>query len=97
MHISRLGFYHHKSPTPLTHQHVEQLMNKYRFKFPVAIDPEWRTLKRWWLDGHEHAWTSVSFLLDRDGVIRHIHPGGSYTSDDMTTLTSLIEELLAKR
>jgi len=92
-----VGFYHHKSPTPLTRRHVEQLMNGYRFKFPVAIDPEWRTLKRWWLDGRERAWTSVSFLIDQEGVIRHIHPGGSYTDDDMTTLTSLIEEFLAKR
>jgi hypothetical protein len=92
-----IGFYHHKSPTPLTRRHVEQLMRRYRFQFPVAIDPEWQTLKRWWLDGHERAWTSVSFLLDREGVIRDIHTGGAYTDDEMATLTSLIEELLATR
>ncbi|MBI4597035.1 MAG: redoxin family protein, partial [Candidatus Omnitrophica bacterium] len=74
-----IGFYHHKSPTPLTRRHVERLVTRYQFQFPVAIDPEWRTLKRWWLDGHDRAWTSVSFLLDRGGVIRSIHPGGSYT------------------
>jgi len=92
-----VGFYHHKSPTPLTRPHVEQLMTRYRFTFPVAIDPEWRTLKRWWRDGRERTWTSVSFLLDRGGVIRYIHPGGSYSDEDMGTLTSLIEELLAAR
>lgn len=95
--LAVIGFYHHKSPTPLTHRHVAQLVKRYRFKFPVAIDPAWRTLKRWWLDGHEHRWTSVSFLLDQQGIIRYIHPGGSYTDEDMATLTSLIEELLAKR
>jgi len=92
-----IGFYHHKSPTPLTRRHVEQLVKRYRFQFPVAIDPEWRTLKRWWLDEHDRAWTSVSFLIDQEAVIRYIHPGGSYTDEDMATLTSLIEELLANR
>jgi len=90
-----LGFYHHKSPAPLTRQHVERLVKRYHFWFPVAIDPEWRTLKRWWLNGHEHRWTSVSFLLDQEGIIRYIHPGGSYTEDDVKMLTSRIEELLA--
>jgi peroxiredoxin len=92
-----IGFYHHKSPAPLTRQHVEQLVKRYQFQFPVAIDSGWRTLKRWWLDGHDRAWTSVSFLLDQDGVIRYVHPGGSYTEEEMKTLTSLIETLLAGR
>lgn len=89
-----VGFYHHKSPTPLSRQDVVRLMKRYRFTFPVAIDPEWRTLKRWWLDDSQHRWTSVSFLLDQAGVIRHIHPGGAYSEEDVQTLTSLIEELL---
>ena len=27
----------------------------YQFRFPVAVavDPDWQTLKRWWLDGHD--------------------------------------------
>ena len=90
-----IGFYHHKSPTPLTRRHVAQLVKRYRFRFPVAIDPDRQTLKRWWLDGHDRAWTSVSFLIDQEGVIRYIHPGGSYTDEDDAALTSRIEELLA--
>jgi hypothetical protein len=27
----------------------------------------------WWLDGHDRRFTSVSFLIDRSGAIRHIH------------------------
>lgn len=91
-----IGFYHHKSPTPLTRRYVEELVKRYRFQFPVAIDPEWRTLKRWWLEGYEHQWTSVSFLIDQQGVIRYIHPGGSYTEEDMAALTPLIEDLLVR-
>lgn len=89
-----IGFYHHKSPTPLTRRHVEQLVKRYGFQFPVAIDPEWRTLKRWWLEGHDRAWTSVSFLVDQQGVIQYIHAGGSYTDEEARTLERIIQDLL---
>lgn len=89
-----IGFYHHKSPSPLTRRHVEQLVKRFRFRFPVAIDPDWRTLRRWWLEGHEHRWTSVSFLLDKAGIIRYVHPGGAYSEDEVRVLTALIERLL---
>lgn len=91
-----IGFYHHKSPTPLTRQHVEQLVRRYRFQFPVAIDPEWRTLKRWWLDGHDRKWTSVSFLIDQQDIIRYIHPGGSYTKEEAEGMESMIRELVGQ-
>lgn len=51
-------------------------MRRLGFQFPVVIDPEWRTLKRWWQEAGGGDWTSVSLLLDRDGRVRHIHPGG---------------------
>src|SRR5438034_642643 len=44
--------------------------------------PRW-TLDRYWLDGNpERNWTSVSFLIDRDGVIRWVHGGGEYHPSD---------------
>jgi len=47
------------------------------FTFPVALDADWAALKRWWLN-QERDWTSVSFLLDRQGIIRYVHPGGEF-------------------
>jgi hypothetical protein len=47
-----------------------------------AIELHWQTLESWWLAGHDRAFTSVSFLIDRHGVIRHIHPGGKYVKGD---------------
>jgi hypothetical protein len=44
---------------------VRGYVEHYQFRFPVAVDADWQTLKRWWLDGHERSWTSVSFLIDR--------------------------------
>jgi thiol-disulfide isomerase/thioredoxin len=93
-----LGFYHHKSGGPIDIDAVKQYARTFGFQFPVAIDPEWRTLKEWWLNADDHRWTSVSFLLDRHGVVRHIHPGGQYVKGDpdYRLMKSKIEELLAE-
>ena len=94
-----LGFYHHKSPRPLSEAAVKEHVGRLGFEFPIAIDPEWRTLKRWWLDSSSENWTSVSFLLDRRGVVRHIHPGGQYVAGDADyhLMKAKIEELLAEK
>jgi len=92
-----VGIYHHKSPVPVTREHVAQLVERYGFRFPVAIDPEWQTLRRWWLDGSGQKWTSVSFLVDKEGIVRFIHLGGSYTEEEAGAMESLIGKLLGYR
>lgn len=78
-----IGLYHHKTADPLDRANVERYAQRLGFRFPVAIDENWKTLKSWWLDRSEKPlWTSVSFLIDRQGVIRHIHPGGRYVKGD---------------
>jgi len=54
--------------------------------------------RAWWLDGHDRSWTSVTFLLDREGAIRNIHPGGQYLEGDEAhaRLEAAIERLLAE-
>jgi thiol-disulfide isomerase/thioredoxin len=91
-----IGLYHHKARAPLDPAEVKRHAEELGFKFPVAIDRDWKTLRRWWLKDRDRAWTSVSFLLDRQGVIRHIHPGGKYVRGDKAyrTLKAKIEELL---
>lgn len=93
-----IGMYHHKSDRPLEVAEVKKHVQRFGFQFPVAIDPDWQTLKKWWLDidnGHTK-WTSVSFLIDRQGRIRHIHEGGEYPpgSKDYATMQAQIEEAL---
>ena len=70
----------------------------YGFQFPVAIDRDWRTLRRWWLDGQHRDFTSVSFLIDQRGVIRYVHPGGTLAlgSPYYATLRAQIDALLAR-
>jgi thiol-disulfide isomerase/thioredoxin len=75
--LTVIGMYHHKDPEPLNPENVRGYLTHFGYSFPVAIDPEWRTLKRWWMDGHPNRqYTSVSFLIDRAGVVRHVHLGG---------------------
>ena len=94
-----IGFYHHKSSAPLDPNAVKEYARRFGFEFPVAIDPNWQTLKEWWLQRGENQWTSVSFLLDRQGVVRHIHPGGQYVKGDRDYrgLKEKIEELLGQK
>ncbi len=96
--LTVVGLYHHKSPAPLDPEEVAAHAARFGFAFPVAIDFDWRTLRRWWLDGRDRAWTSVSFLLDRQGRIRHVHPGGQYVRGDAdyAALKAAIETLLAE-
>ncbi|KYF77482.1 alkyl hydroperoxide reductase, partial [Sorangium cellulosum] len=77
-----VGMYHHKDPEPLDPAAVKGYLAHFGYSFPVAIDPDWRTLKRWWMDGHpKREYTSVSFLLDRAGLVRHVHLGGKLEPD----------------
>ncbi len=94
-----LGFYHHKGDEPLDVRKVNRYADKFGFKFPIAIDTDWKTLHEWWLDRGDQDFTSVSFLIDRKGVIRHIHPGGEYVKGDKAyaTLDKTIQELLAEK
>jgi thiol-disulfide isomerase/thioredoxin len=91
-----VGLYHHKSDQPLTPEHVSKQAERLGFKFPVAVDPEWHTLNKWWLNTGDRDFTSVSFLLDKAGRIQHIHPGGEYPkdSDDYRVMKAKIEALL---
>jgi peroxiredoxin len=85
---------------PLEMEKIKEHSASLGFKFPVAIDRDWITLKNWWLNKNRKArWTSVSFLIDRNGIIRYIHPGGQYVKgdDDYAMLKSRIEELLTEK
>jgi thiol-disulfide isomerase/thioredoxin len=93
-----VGFYHHKSDEPLHVDDVAHYAKLFHFEFPIAIDPQWTTLRDWWLGHGRRKFTSVSFLIDRRGVIRHIHPGGQYVKGDAgyAKLEQMIQTLLAE-
>lgn len=77
-----IGVFHPKArrDDPLDLPRVERAVDARRFTFPVAVDWDWRnrTLKNWWLTGPERPATSVTFLVDKAGVIQFVHPGMEY-------------------
>lgn len=97
--LTVVGAYHHKAKTPLKLDGVKQAAKALAFEFPVAVDHDWKTLKEWWLSGEKRRWTSVTFLIDRKGVVRHVHPGGAYAQGDdgHRMMQTKIEELLNEK
>jgi thiol-disulfide isomerase/thioredoxin len=74
-----IGVFHPKPPREVSDRHILQVARRLGFNGPVAFDRDWTALGRYWLDGHpDRSWTSVSFLIDREGRIRWVHGGGEY-------------------
>lgn len=78
-----IGMYTPKPrPRSVTIDEVRGYVKSYGFKFPVAIDADWGALNKLWLDRMPDAkFTSSSLLIDRHGVLRHVHEGGVYAKD----------------
>ena len=102
-----IGMYHPKPRgRPITSDEIREAARERGFAFPVAVDRSWSVLRRWWLDGGSRRATSVSFLIDRRGVIRHVHPGPAFHREvrdgdrrpleDFLELRDMIEKLLAE-
>jgi hypothetical protein len=74
-----VGVFHPKPPREVSDRHIRDKARQLGFAGPIAVDRDWTMLDRYWLEGHpERDWTSVSFLIDRRGLIRWVHGGGEY-------------------
>jgi peroxiredoxin len=109
--LTVIGVYHPKADRdgPLDMARVERAVEARELDFPIAIDWDWRNgvLADWWLTGPDRPATSVTFLLDKSGVIRFVHPGMEYhdpngagghamCAADMVGIRTEIERLLAE-
>jgi peroxiredoxin len=113
--LTVIGVYHPKADRdgPFDIERVERAVEARELDFPIAIDWDWRNgvLADWWLTGPERPATSVTFLLDKSGVIQFVHPGMEYHDHgespggsedhamcaiDMVGIRSQIERLLAE-
>jgi peroxiredoxin len=92
-------------PRPVSTEEVRRYVESYGFGFPVAVDDDWATLRKLWLNRvHEASYTSASLLIDRKGVVRHVQKGGLYAKDaaspearaDYEAMRSAIVRLLAE-
>ncbi|MEM9460577.1 MAG: TlpA disulfide reductase family protein [Myxococcota bacterium] len=80
--VTVIGMYHpkprRKRPTP---EQVAEVTAGWGWRFPVALDLDWAVLDSFWPPDAGRRYTSVSFVLDRGGTIRHVHPGPEYHPD----------------
>ncbi len=74
-----IGVYHPKpDPKQCDAEEIREFAREKGFRFPIAIDANWENLQKFWLQGGQKKFTSVSFLIDASKTIRYIHPGGEY-------------------
>jgi peroxiredoxin len=102
-----IGIFHPKPTGDWNLERVKRAAADYKFTFPIADDGDWKALKRWWLDGAHRDYTSVSFVIDKRGIIRYVHPGGEFHAGnglsgheiceaDWKIIKKLVADLLAE-
>lgn len=80
--VTVVGMYHPK-PRGSTRSSAEvgEVVAELGWRFPIALDLDWSVLDAFWLAQRARDYTSVSFVLDRRGVVRYVHPGPEFHPD----------------
>ncbi len=79
-----VAVYHAKPPRKVAHAEIATHAKVLGYSGPLAADSDWTHLQALYLEHHPKAVTSVTFVMDRAGKIRYIHPGpvfGSSSTD----------------
>ena len=76
--LAVIGIFHPKPSGDWSVERMRLASERLGFTFPVALDADWTALNRWWPDPDKRGWTSVSFVVDKTGIIRYVHPGGEF-------------------
>ena len=87
-------------PRPVEVEEARAAARGYGFAFPVVVDDDWGALRALWLDREPDAeFTSASLLVDRRGIVRHVHEGGSIApgSKDERRLRDAVAKLVAEK
>jgi peroxiredoxin len=91
-----IGIHHPKSESAKNPALVRSAAERFGFDFPIAQDNNWKVINSYWLGGKERSFTSVSFLIDKRGVIRFVHDGGEFyrseSNSDADSAYRAIEE-----
>lgn len=76
--LAVIGIFHPKPAGDWSPERMRRASDRLGFTFPVALDADWSALRRWWPELERRGWTSVSFVVDKKGIIRYVHPGGEF-------------------
>ena len=99
-----VGVYHPKPQRKVDDEAVLAMAQRFGYKGELAVDADWSQLREAYLSSGRRRATSVTFLVDRDGVTRFLHPGPvlfpsedpqhEIENDDYQLLKQAIEALL---
>ena len=102
-----VGIYHPKPPRSVDDVAVRAAARQFGYGGVIAVDEDWSALNTVYLSTGERRATSVTFLVDADGIIRFVHPGPVFfrsddpqfalENDDYTKLERAIKTLLRER
>lgn len=90
-----VAVYTPKPPRDVTAEQVRGWAKATGMPGVLAVDRDWAVLDRW-MPPAKRSFTSLTFLLDRKGKVRHIHPGGEVTAEEARELSRKIDALLAE-
>ncbi|MEE8153963.1 MAG: TlpA disulfide reductase family protein [Phycisphaerales bacterium] len=99
-----VGVYHPKPQRKVDDEAVLALAQRFGYKGELAVDADRSELRKAYLASGRRRATSVTFLVDKDGMIRFLHPGPvlfpsedpqyEIENDDYQLLKQAIEALL---
>ena len=96
--LAAIGFY---TPQPMPSdtdvEFVRDLAASVGFDFPVAVDSRWETVNKYWLNRADAQPGSMTFLIDRKGIIRYIQPDGRYEKNSKDRRSRTEYERLEKQ
>ena len=91
-----VAVYHPKPPRDVTAEDVRGFAKEIGMPGTLAIDRHWKVLDRW-MAPDKRSFTSLTFVLDRKGKVRHVHSGGVIEPADAKELSQQIDALLAEK
>jgi peroxiredoxin len=90
-----VAVYHPKPPREITPDEVRGFAKQIDMPGALAIDRDWKVLDRWMAPGTRD-FTSLTFLLDKKGIVRYVHKGGVIEPEEAKELSQRIDALLAE-
>jgi len=91
-----VAVYHHKPPRDVSADDVRAFAKEIGMPGVLAIDRDCKVLDRW-MPPKKRAFTSLTFVLDKKGKVRRVHPGGTIEPKDAGELGQQIDALLAEK
>lgn len=73
-----VALHHPKSEVGRLKETVTEAVKDFDWTFPVGIDDAWDTVRKYGVGKTFKRFTSITFLIDKQGIIRFVHDGGEF-------------------